>query len=403
MTEIQRVAAREVLDSRGYPTIEATVCTTDGTTGRAKVPSGASTGEREAVELRDGDPDRFDGNGVLEAVGNVKNTIAPELNGLQARRQRRIDSLMLDLDGTSNKGNLGANAILSVSLATARAAASALGQPLYRYLGGPNACELPLPFMNVINGGEHADNQLDLQEFMIVPGGASSFSEALRWGVEVFHALKEILEEKNYAQAIVEYAERHGHDLIVTPTHAREGLSRYLVGSVAEKVVRLATTPVLTARMQPDEQLTFPYERILLPTDGSAAATRAATHGLALAAALDATVHLLSVVDDTSLGPDVRSMVVEGAVEEAARAAVDDLAETAAELGVTDVVRHVEHGAPVASIRDRVEAADANAVEMGTTGRRGTDRILLGSVAEQTVRTSPVPVITVGREAAKME
>jgi enolase len=202
MTEIQRVAAREVLDSRGYPTIEATICTTGGTTGRAKVPSGASTGEREAVELRDGDPDRFDGNGVLEAVANVKNTIAPELKGLQARRQRRIDSLMLDLDGTSNKGNLGANAILSVSLATARAAASALGQPLYRYLGGPNACELPLPFMNVINGGEHADNQLDLQEFMIVPGGASSFSEALRWGVEVFHALKEILEEKNYSTTV---------------------------------------------------------------------------------------------------------------------------------------------------------------------------------------------------------
>lgn len=202
MTEIRSVSAREVLDSRGYPTIEATVRTTGGAAGRAKVPSGASTGEREAVELRDGDPDRFDGNGVLEAVANVKNTIAPELKGLNARRQRRIDSLLLELDGTDNKGNLGANTLLSVSLATARAAANALDLTLYRYLGGPNARELPLPFMNVINGGEHADNQLDLQEFMIVPGGASSFAEALRWGVEVFHSLKEILEEKNYGTTV---------------------------------------------------------------------------------------------------------------------------------------------------------------------------------------------------------
>ncbi len=202
MTEIRSVSAREVLDSRGYPTIEAKVCTVEGSTGRAKVPSGASTGEREAVELRDGDSDRFNGNGVLEAVANVKNTIAPELEGLDTRRQRRIDSLMLELDGTDNKGNLGANTLLSVSLATARAAANALDLTLYRYLGGPNARELPLPFMNVINGGEHADNQLDLQEFMIVPGGASSFTEALRWGVEVFHTLKEILEEENYSTTV---------------------------------------------------------------------------------------------------------------------------------------------------------------------------------------------------------
>jgi enolase len=202
MTEIRSVSAREVLDSRGYPTIEATVRTSCGALGRAKVPSGASTGEQEAVELRDEDPDRFGGNGVLEAVANVKNTIAPELEGLDARRQRRIDSLMLELDGTDNKGNLGANTLLSVSLATARAAADALDLALYRYLGGPNARKLPLPFMNVINGGEHADNQLDLQEFMIVPGGAPNFGEALRRGVEVFHGLKESLEEQNYGTTV---------------------------------------------------------------------------------------------------------------------------------------------------------------------------------------------------------
>lgn len=204
------------------------------------------------------------------------------------------------------------------------------------------------------------------------------------------------------AKTIVEYAERYGHDLIVTPTHGRTGLSRYLVGSVAEKVVRLATTPVLTARMRSDEQLRFPYERVLLPTDGSDAATRAADHGLALAAALDATVHLCSVADDTSLGPDVRSTALSEAAETAAREAVEDLAETAAEYGV-EVVRHVDRGAPVEAIRDRIETADAHAVVMGTTGRRGTDRILLGSVAEKTVRSAPVPVITVGREAAQAE
>lgn len=198
----------------------------------------------------------------------------------------------------------------------------------------------------------------------------------------------------NPAPTIVEYAADYDHDLIVVPTHGRKGLSRYLVGSVAEKVVRLASTPVLTARMRPDERLTFPYERILLPTDGSEAATRAATHGLALAAALGATVHLLSVVDDPPLGADVRSVLVEQAVEGNARAAVADLAETAAEYDV-EVVEHVDHGTPVATIQDRVDADDCHAVVMGTTGRRGTDRILLGSVAEKTVRSSPVPVITV--------
>jgi nucleotide-binding universal stress UspA family protein len=198
----------------------------------------------------------------------------------------------------------------------------------------------------------------------------------------------------NPAPTIVEYAAEYDHDLIVTPTHGREGLSRYLVGSVAEKVVRLASTPVLTARMHPDERLTFPYERILLPTDGSEAATRAATHGLALAAALGATVHLLSVVDDPPLGADVRSLIVDEAVESVSRGAVADLAETAAEYDV-DVVSHVDHGTPVATVLDRVDADDCHAVVMGTTGRRGTDRVLLGSVAEKTVRSSPVPVITV--------
>lgn len=202
MTVIESVTAREVLDSRGYPTVEATVQTSDGSTGRAMVPSGASTGDREAVELRDGDPDRFGGDGVLEAVANVENEIAQELEGLDVRRQRRLDSVMLGLDGTSNKAELGANALLSVSLAAAHAAASSTDQPLYRYLGGPNARTLPLPFMNVINGGEHADNELDLQEFMIVPGGAPSFSEALRWGVEVFHSLEDLLEKQGYSTTV---------------------------------------------------------------------------------------------------------------------------------------------------------------------------------------------------------
>jgi nucleotide-binding universal stress UspA family protein len=201
----------------------------------------------------------------------------------------------------------------------------------------------------------------------------------------------------NPAPTIVEYAAGYGHDLIVVPTHGREGLSRYLVGSVAEKVVRLASTPVLSARLRADERMAFPYERVLLPTDGSEAATRAATHGLALAAALGATAHLLSVVDDPSLWAGERSTLVEQAVEENARAAVTDLAETAAADGV-EAVTHVDNGAPVETIQDRVDADDCQVVVMGTTGRRGTDRILLGSVAEKTVRSSSVPVITVPSE-----
>jgi nucleotide-binding universal stress UspA family protein len=200
----------------------------------------------------------------------------------------------------------------------------------------------------------------------------------------------------NPAPTIVEYAERYDHDLIVMPTRGREGVSRYLIGSVTEKIVRLSSVPVLTARMQPDEQLVFPYENILIPTDGSAGAAHAAEHGLSLAAALDATVHVLSVVDDTSLGLDVRSAVSERESEQAATDAVDDLVSEAETRGVSNSVRHVEHGAPNEVILDTIESNDIHAVVMGTTGRRGSDRILLGSVAEKTVRSAPVPVITVG-------
>lgn len=202
MSRISELNAREVIDSRGYPTVEAIVKTDNGAVGRAMVPSGASTGAREAVELRDGDADRYHGEGVLDAVSNVRTTLAEALRGLDVRNQRELDSRMLELDGTDNKGNLGANALLAVSLATAHAAAAVTNQSLYRYLGGADAHILPLPFMNVINGGEHADNKLDFQEFMIVPGGASNFSEALRWGVEVFHTLKEILSSEDYSTAV---------------------------------------------------------------------------------------------------------------------------------------------------------------------------------------------------------
>ncbi|WP_137285610.1 universal stress protein [Halorussus salinisoli] len=201
----------------------------------------------------------------------------------------------------------------------------------------------------------------------------------------------------NPAPTIIEYAERYDHDLIVLPTHGREGVSRYLLGSVTEKVVRLSTVPVLTVRMQPDEQLIFPYENILIPTDGSAGATHAAEHGLSLAASLDATVHVLSVVDETSLGLDVRSTTSGRESEQAATDAVDDLVSEAETHGIANTVRHIEHGAPIEIILDTIESNDIHAVVMGTTGRRGTDRILLGSIAEKTVRSAPVPVITVGR------
>jgi nucleotide-binding universal stress UspA family protein len=199
----------------------------------------------------------------------------------------------------------------------------------------------------------------------------------------------------NPAPTIVDYAERYDQDLIVMPTHGREGVSRYLIGSVAEKVVRLSPVPVLGARMQPDETLAFPYERVLVPTDGSEAATHAADHSCSLAAALDATVHVLSVVDDSALGLDVRSTVAEADTESDARAAVEEVRTVAEDRGVTEVVTHVDHGAPVEAILDRLDAEDCHLVGMGTTGRTGTDRILLGSVAEKTVRSAPVPVLTV--------
>ncbi len=190
---IDDVIAREILDSRGNPTIEVDVYLEDGTRGRAAVPSGASTGAHEAVELRDGDKDRYMGKGVLTAVDNVNDKIGPEIVDMDATNQRSIDMRMLELDGTTNKGNLGANAILGVSLAVARAAAEALSLQLYQYIGGVNACTLPVPMMNILNGGKHADSNVDLQEFMIMPVGAQSFSEALRMGTQVFHALRTVL------------------------------------------------------------------------------------------------------------------------------------------------------------------------------------------------------------------
>ncbi|WP_036199430.1 phosphopyruvate hydratase [Meiothermus ruber] len=197
MTTIVEIKGREVLDSRGNPTVEAEVVLESGARGRAMVPSGASTGAHEAVELRDGGP-RFGGKGVLRAVAAINERIADEVIGLDALNQEAVDKTMLELDGTPNKGNLGANAILAVSLATAHAAASGLGLPLYRYLGGVQGVTLPVPLMNVINGGKHADNNVDFQEFMLVPGGLPTFSEALRAGVETFHALKSVLKAKGY-------------------------------------------------------------------------------------------------------------------------------------------------------------------------------------------------------------
>jgi enolase len=202
MTNIADVCAREVLDSRGNPTVEAEVFLTGGAVGRAIVPSGASTGEHEAVELRDGDKKRFLGKGVLKAVENVNGEIADAIADLDAADQDELDSKMIELDGTPNKGRLGANAILAVSMAAARACAEAFQLPLYRYLGGVGANTLPCPMMNILNGGAHADNNVDFQEFMVMPIGASSFSEGLRWGVEVFHTLKGVLKKRGYNTAV---------------------------------------------------------------------------------------------------------------------------------------------------------------------------------------------------------
>ncbi|HZU22187.1 MAG TPA: phosphopyruvate hydratase [Terriglobales bacterium] len=195
---ITETRARQVLDSRGNPTVEAEVWLESGAVGRAIVPSGASTGEHEAVELRDNDARRYQGKGVLKAVENVNREIAEAIAGADAGEQRALDQKMIELDGTENKSRLGANAILAVSMAAARAAASELKVPLYRYLGGVNACVVPVPMMNILNGGAHADNNVDFQEFMVMPVGAESFSEALRWGVEVFHTLKAVLKKRGY-------------------------------------------------------------------------------------------------------------------------------------------------------------------------------------------------------------
>ncbi len=199
MSLILDVHARQILDSRGNPTVEVDVMTQNGTVGRAAVPSGASTGTHEAVELRDGDKSKYLGKGVLKAVENVNQLLAKEIQGIDVFEQNMIDQLMLNIDGTENKAKLGANAILGVSLAVAKAAAQESSQPLYRYIGGVNANTLPIPMMNILNGGAHADNKIDFQEFMVMPTGATSFSEALRMGVEVFHHLKDVLKKKGYS------------------------------------------------------------------------------------------------------------------------------------------------------------------------------------------------------------
>jgi len=199
MSFITDITARQILDSRGNPTVEVDVHTSDGFMGRAAVPSGASTGKHEAVELRDGDKKKYLGKGVLKAVNNINDTLAEELYGWDITDQRGIDAAMLQIDGSKNKGKLGANAILAVSMAAAKAAAQVSGLSLYRYVGGSNAKTLPVPMMNILNGGAHADNKIDFQEFMVMPVGASSFSEGLRWGVEIFHNLKSVLQSKGYS------------------------------------------------------------------------------------------------------------------------------------------------------------------------------------------------------------
>ncbi|MDA2934105.1 phosphopyruvate hydratase, partial [Acidobacteria bacterium AH-259-D05] len=202
MPTIEEIRAREILDSRGNPTVEVEVFTDEGFWGRAAVPSGASTGEHEAFELRDGEQERYLGKGVTKAINNIHRSIASELRGVSVTDQSLIDETMIQLDGSDDKRNLGANAILAVSLACARAAADSLRIPLYRYLGGTDASQLPVPMMNILNGGVHADNNLDFQEFMIVPRKAESFSEAIRMGVETFHHLKKALEEKGYSTSV---------------------------------------------------------------------------------------------------------------------------------------------------------------------------------------------------------
>ena len=221
MVEIETVFAREILDSRGNPTLEVDVTLSDGAFGRAAVPSGASTGAHEAVELRDGDKARYLGKGVRQAVLNVNTEIADEIEGLDAENQRGIDAILIALDGTENKGRLGANAMLGVSLALANAVADSQQVPLYRYVGGANAHVLPVPMMNIINGGEHADNPIDVQEFMVMPVGAESFSEALRCGAEIFHALKKKLKGDGHNTNV---GDEGGFCLLYTSPSPRDGL-----------------------------------------------------------------------------------------------------------------------------------------------------------------------------------
>ena len=225
-TAITNIQARQILDSRGNPTIEVDVYLEDGTLGRASVPSGASTGANEAVELRDGDKKVYGGKGVLKAVENVNERIAPELIDLDATEQVAIDELMIHLDGTENKGKLGANALLGVSLAVAKASAKALGLDLFRYIGGTNARQLPVPMMNIMNGGKHADSNVDMQEFMAMPVGASSFSEALSWGVDVYHALKGVLKARGLATAPSPWTRPRPSSTTTAPTSSRARAGR---------------------------------------------------------------------------------------------------------------------------------------------------------------------------------
>ncbi len=239
MPEIVSVWAREILDSRGNPTVEVEVICDDGAAGRAAVPSGASTGAHEAHELRDGDSSRFGGKGVQGAVGNVIDTIGPALTGEEALDQRQIDRILLDLDGTETKSKLGANAILGTSLAVAHAASESLGLPLYRYLGGPSAHLLPVPLFNVINGGVHSSNDLEMQEFKVAPHGAASFSEAVRWGAEIFHALQSELKDRGMASGV-------GDEGGFAPPIA-----------TAKEALDLLTGATLSAGLEPDRMVSF--------------------------------------------------------------------------------------------------------------------------------------------------
>jgi enolase len=247
--QIREIRAREILDSRGNPTVEADVVLEYGTMGRASVPSGASTGSYEAVELRDGDSRRYMGKGVLKACRNITEEIAPALVGMDVTRQATIDGVMTELDGTGNKGRLGANAILAVSLACSHAAAAELDVPLYRYLGGTMARQLPVPMMNILNGGKHADSSVDIQEFMVVPAGAPSYSESLRWGAEVFHSLKSVLKKKGFSTSVGDEggfapglgSDREALDLIVAAIEQaglRPGGDVYLALDVAANELR---------------------------------------------------------------------------------------------------------------------------------------------------------------------